>query len=189
MSITSTYPVLGFLGIFINASSYITLYDNNTSFILQADPGKAPHDATDLTSPHITEASVDTTSHVNNTKPSVNFKSSLSLWLQITPWKYPATLKDPITKFRRCTPIKLTKHLWDKYGTITSQDLNNNYNRMTAQWNIRTPIEDLFSPALWWPRVCNRHPGNNLWLSASLTLLLHYKKHWSFQRCTQSMER
>ena len=90
------------------------------------------------------KASVDTTSHVNNTKPSVNFKSSLSLWLQITPWKYPATLKDPITKFRRCNPIKLPKHPWDEYGTITSQYLTNNYNRMTAQWNITTPIEDLF---------------------------------------------
>ena len=55
MEITSAYPVLGFLGLAINDSSYITLSDNQTPFIPPADPVQAPHDATGLTAPHITE--------------------------------------------------------------------------------------------------------------------------------------
>ena len=56
------------------------------------------------------------------------------------PEKYINTIKDPITKFRRCTPIQLLKHLWGEYGNITSQDLTKNYTRMTAQWNTPTTI-------------------------------------------------
>ena len=54
MYITSIGPVLGFLGILINDSSYITLYNNQTSLILPTDPGQALPDATGLTDPQIT---------------------------------------------------------------------------------------------------------------------------------------
>jgi hypothetical protein len=60
------------------------------------------------------------------------------------PDKYLTSLKDPITKFRRCTPLQILQHLWQEYGTITSQDLTANYTTMTAQWNPPTPIADLF---------------------------------------------
>jgi hypothetical protein len=60
------------------------------------------------------------------------------------PDKYLTTLKDPITKFCRCTPLQLLQHLCHEYGTISSQDLTSNYTAMTAQWNPPTPIEDLF---------------------------------------------
>ena len=55
MAITSTDPVLRFLGLVINVSSYITLSDNQTSFIPPADPEQSPPDATGLTTPQITE--------------------------------------------------------------------------------------------------------------------------------------
>ena len=60
------------------------------------------------------------------------------------PEKYLSDLKDPITKFRRCTPIQLLNHLWSTFGTITSKDLTTNWNMMNAQWNPPTPIADLF---------------------------------------------
>ena len=60
------------------------------------------------------------------------------------PEKYLAILKDPITKFRLCTPIQPLKYLWDEYRTITYQYLTNNETWMIAQWNNPTPIEDLF---------------------------------------------
>jgi hypothetical protein len=60
------------------------------------------------------------------------------------PEKYLSDLKDPITKFRRCTPIELLNHLWTTFGTITSKDLTNNWSAMNAQWNPPTPIADLF---------------------------------------------
>jgi hypothetical protein len=60
------------------------------------------------------------------------------------PDKYLSDLKDPITKFRRCTPLELLDHLWTTFGTITSKDLTDNWSLMNAQWNPPTPIADLF---------------------------------------------
>ena len=49
MSITSTDLVLCFLGLVINDSSYITISENQISFIPPADPVQAPPDATGIT--------------------------------------------------------------------------------------------------------------------------------------------
>ena len=53
MAITSTDPVLSFLGIFINYISYITLSANKNSFFPPANPGQAPPDAAGLTATQI----------------------------------------------------------------------------------------------------------------------------------------
>ena len=55
MEINSTDPILGFLGLVINDSSYIKLSDNQTSCIPPDDQGQASPDATGFTAPQITE--------------------------------------------------------------------------------------------------------------------------------------
>ena len=54
------------------------------------------------------------------------------------------TLKHRITKFHQCEPLTLLAHLYTEYRTITSSDLTAYFDCMTARWNPRTPIADLF---------------------------------------------
>ena len=57
---------------------------------------------------------------------------------------YMNTLKHRITKFFQCEPLTLLTHLYTEYGTITSSDLTQIFDCMTARWNPPTPIADLF---------------------------------------------
>ncbi len=145
MAITSADPILGFLGLVITNDRYITLSANQTPFSAPADPGLNPPDPAGLTAIQITEGVRRYNLARDERKTFLEFQIILvSMITNNCPEKYLATLKDPITKFRRCTPIQLLQHLWTEYGSITSQDLTANYTRMTAQWNPPTPIEDLF---------------------------------------------
>ena len=54
MEINSTDPILGFLGLVINDSIFVTLSYNKTSFIPPAHPGQASPDATGLSATHTT---------------------------------------------------------------------------------------------------------------------------------------
>ena len=62
--------------------------------------------------------------------------------------KYPEiymnTLKHRITKFCQCEPLTLLTHLYTEYGTMTSSDLTEDFDCMTARWNPPKPIADLF---------------------------------------------
>ena len=51
------------------------------------------------------------------------------------PGKYMTTLKHRITKFYQCELIILLAHLYTEFGTITSSDLTDNFDFMTACWN------------------------------------------------------
>ena len=53
-------------------------------------------------------------------------------------------LKHLITKFCQCETLTFPAHLYNEYGTITSYDLTENFNCMTACWNTPKPIADLF---------------------------------------------
>ena len=58
--------------------------------------------------------------------------------------KYMKNLKHHITKFCQREPLTILTHLYTEYGTITSYNLTENFDRMTARWNPPTPIADLF---------------------------------------------
>jgi hypothetical protein len=145
MAITTADPILGFLGLVIKDSLYITISTTGASFTAPIDPGTVPPDPTGLTAVQLTEAIRQYNLEREEFKTFCEFQIILvSMITNSCPEKYLTGLKDPITKFRRCTPLALLQHLWTDYGTITSQDLTTNYTRMTAQWNPPTPIEDLF---------------------------------------------
>ena len=145
MAITTTDPILGFLGLVITDIKYVTLSNTGASFTAPLDPGVIPPDPTNLTAVQLAEAIRQYNLARDEFKTYCAFQIILiSMITNSCPKKYLTSLKDPITKFRRCTPLALLQHLWTEYGTITSQDLTTNYTRMTAQWNPPTPIEDLF---------------------------------------------
>jgi hypothetical protein len=146
MAITSSDTLLGFLGLVLKDSSFVTLTDDETSFTAPVNPGNSPP----VLTPPGTQAQIAESLRRFNVeheeyKTFCEFKIILvSMIINNCPEKYLTSLKHPITKFRRCTPLALLTHLWTEYGTITSQDLTANYTRMTAQWNPPTPIQDLY---------------------------------------------
>jgi hypothetical protein len=128
MAITTANPILGFLSLVIKDSSYITISTNEASFTAPIDPKMAPPDPTDLTAAQITKGNCQCNIARHEFKTFCEFKIILfSMITNNSPEKYLTTLKDPITKFWRCTPLQLLQHLWTEYGTITSQDLINKY--------------------------------------------------------------
>ena len=143
MAITTSDPILGFLGLVLKDTTYQTLSATATSYAPPADPGNAPN-ATG-TAAVIAENTRVFIIEKDKYNTYIQFKIILiSMITKNCPEKYLSDLKDPITKFRRCSPLDLLNHLWKTFGTITSKDLTDNWSSMNAQWNPPTPITDLF---------------------------------------------
>jgi hypothetical protein len=143
MAITTSHPLLGFLGLVLRDSIFQTLSDPATSYTPPANPGNSPN--VTGTGAVIAEATRVFIIKQDKYKTYVQFKIILiSMITTNCPEKYLSDLKDPITKFCRCTPLELLDHLWTTFGTITSKDLTDNWSSMNAQWNPPTPIADLF---------------------------------------------
>ena len=124
---SSPAPLLGFLGLVLKDSSFITFTNNQASYIPPADPGPAPVHVANATGAQITEVSRLFTIKMEDYKTYREFNIILSLMITYNcPEKYLTSLKHPITKFRQCTPIQLLTYLWNEYGTITSHDLTIN---------------------------------------------------------------
>ena len=143
MSITTCDHNLGFLGMVLRAS-YFDPLNNGNPFAPPIDPGPAPINPTG-TAPQITE--VVRLYKDDKEKFTTYCEFHIILISMITnkcSEKYMTTLKHRITKFCRFEPLTLLTHLYTEYGTITSSDLMANFDRMTARWNIPTPISDLF---------------------------------------------
>jgi hypothetical protein len=139
MAITTSDPLLSFLGLVLNDSIFQTLSHTATSYTPPADPGNAPNATS--TGAVIAEATRVFVMDQDKYNTYVQFKIILNLMITTN---CPSDLKDPITKFCRCTPLELLDHLWTTFGTITSKDLTDNWSLMNAQWNPPTPIADLF---------------------------------------------
>ena len=54
------------------------------------------------------------------------------------------TIKNCITNFFQCEPLTILNQLYTEYGTITSSDLTEIFDCMTAHWNPPTPIAENF---------------------------------------------
>jgi uncharacterized phage-associated protein len=143
MAITTSDPLLGFLGLVLKDSIFQTLSDPAISYTPPADPGNSPN--VTGTGAVIAEATRVLIIEQDKYNTYVQFKIILTSMITTNcPEKYLSDLKDPITKFRRCTPLELLDHLWTTFGTITSKDLTDNWSSMNAQWNPPTTIADLF---------------------------------------------
>jgi hypothetical protein len=143
MALTTSDPLLGFLGLVLKDSIFQTLSNPATSYTLPADPGNSPN----VTGSGAVIAEATHVFIIKQDKYNTYVQFKIILISMITtncPEKYLSDLKDPITKFRRCTPLELLDHLWTTFGTITSKDLTDNWSSMNAQWNPPTPIADLF---------------------------------------------
>ena len=159
---------LGLLHLVIPEKDYITKSSTQQPYPVQNNPGMTPAkpttttvtedkstDPPTLTTTTITKAKPTTADlaealriyelQVQNYNLTTNATTQLkNLIINAVPETYIDTLKDPITMFSSVSPLDLLTHLWEEYGTITSDDLSDNYNKMTAPWHPPTPIENLF---------------------------------------------
>jgi hypothetical protein len=143
MAITTSDPLLGFLGLILKDSIFQTLNATATSYTPPADPSNAPNPTGNATV--VAKATRVFVIDKDKYNTCVQFKIILILMITTNcPEKYLSDLKDPITKFRCCTPLELLNHLWTTFGTITSKNLTDNWSSINAQWNPPTPIADLF---------------------------------------------
>jgi hypothetical protein len=143
MAITTSDPVLGFLGLVLKDSVFRTLSTPAASYTPPANPGDTPNGTGSAAV--IAEATRVFILEQEKYNTFVQFQIILiSMITTNCPEKYLYELKDPITKFRRCSPLDLLNHLWTTFGTITTKDLTDNWSSMNAQWNPPTPIADLF---------------------------------------------
>jgi hypothetical protein len=144
MAITTSDPLLGFLCLVLKDSIFQTLSNTATSYTHPAHPGNTLNPTGTWT--FIAEAKRVFVIDQDKYNTYIQFKIILILMITTNccPKKYLSDLKDPITKFCRCTPLELLDHLWTTFGTTTSKDLTDNWSTMNAQWNPPTPIADLF---------------------------------------------
>jgi hypothetical protein len=97
------------------------------------------------TTAHITEANRQhiKLKHTFRIYHAVN-KALQNQILEAVPKIYVRSLRNIVPGYSNVTSHQLLKHLWDKYGTITQSELDNNELRMALPWNPPTPIESVF---------------------------------------------
>ena len=143
MYITTCDHSLGFLAMVIWAS-YFDPLNNRNPFAPPIDPGPTPINVT-VTDAQINEVVRLYKDYKEKFTAYCGFHIILiSMITNKCPEKYMTTLKHRITKFHQCEPLTLLTHLYTEYGTITSSDLTEIFDLMTARWNPPTPIADLF---------------------------------------------
>ena len=69
----------------------------------------------------------------------------VKLLLTAVPNIYLQELSDPITKFGAVEPHIIIQHLHDNYGTISTQDLDTNNQRIKTAWSPPDPIKIFFN--------------------------------------------
>ena len=135
---------LGHLALVISAADYMSV-NNTQAFVAPANPGLNPTHAPGATQFEIAETNRIHQVNTNTYNVLINTSIHLrNLIIQNVPDKYICTLKHSITQYSAVTPLALLTHLKDTYGTVTSEDLTSNYQRMAAPWTPPTPIESLF---------------------------------------------
>ena len=92
------------------------------------------------------------------------FKSSTTtqavlkrLLIAAVPDTYIKILKDEDYGYANVSTLAILTHLDTTYGTVTADDLNDNMNRLNAEWNPMQPLEDLWHQILEARRYAQAH--------------------------------
>ena len=114
-------------------------------FILPVHPGPAPVHAPNATNAQITETNrqyaADLTEHSLYRTVNEELKKQI---LAAIPVLYLALLSDDEMGFADVTCAAMLTHLRTTYGTISQAELEANRMRLTADWSVDDPIEDLW---------------------------------------------
>jgi hypothetical protein len=67
--------------------------------------------------------------------------------LEAVPNEFLNALEDPIHGFSEVTAAQMLEHLTTSYGAVTPEDLEENENELSTEWNPTTPTETVFDNA------------------------------------------
>jgi hypothetical protein len=134
----------GHLRIMMSAADYLAR-TNNVAFIVPVHPGDAPVHAANATGLVIAENirlfNVGIDDHRLYEKVQAELKQQL---LKAVDSRYLQVLEDPDFGFADLAPRDMLQHLQDTYGQIAPDDVEQNRNLLSAEWNPDDPIEDIW---------------------------------------------
>jgi hypothetical protein len=137
----------GYLALVMSAAEY-SLQPGTVPFVEPANPGEQPPHPPAATAPQMTEA--DRCHDYNVAKYAEYWAIHAQLKLQLIDAihsTYIEILRDPIFGLANVTARDIILHLMVTYGILTTEDLENNRDKVKADWNPDTDIEHLWTLA------------------------------------------
>jgi hypothetical protein len=135
---------LGHYALVVDAATY-TAAANNTPFIAPIFPGAAPIHAAAATGAQITETNRQ---FLADQREYTIYKTTKAMLkrqvLEAVPATFTNSLKDKTLGFANVATLEILTRLHEDYGTITTDDLYRNMQRLHKEWSPSQPIEDLF---------------------------------------------
>lgn len=137
----------GYLALVMSAAEY-SLQPGTVPFVEPANPGEQPLHPPAATAPQMTEAN---RRHDYNVAKYAEYRAiHAQLKLQLIDAihsTYIEILRDPIFGLANVTARDIIMHLMVTYGILTTEDLENNRDKVKADWNPDTDIEHLWTRA------------------------------------------
>jgi hypothetical protein len=138
----------GYLALVMSPAEY-ALQPGTIPFIEPANPGEQPPHLPAATAPQMTEAN---RRHDYNIAKYAEYRAiHAQLKLQLinaVHTTYIEILRDPIFGLAHVTAREIILHLMATYGILTTDDLENNRDKIKADWNPDTDIEHLWTRAM-----------------------------------------
>jgi hypothetical protein len=145
-------------------------------FVAPVNPGVAPVIPPAATQTQITETNrqflADQKEFTIYKTTKVTLKKQV---LEAVPATYVNKLKDKSLGFANVTTLQLIEHLVSTYGTVTTDDLDQNMALLHKDWSPTTPIKDLFEQIC----ACREFAINNDAISEATAV----RKNWVICRC------
>ena len=109
-------------------------------------PGAAPPVLVAPTNAQITENNRSFAHDLSEFRTYTNTAEALKKQILIAiPDRYLTILEDEVFGYADVTCTAMLAHLSKTYGKITADDIENNRSTLSADWNVDSPIEDLWS--------------------------------------------
>jgi hypothetical protein len=139
----------GHLGVLLSAAQYNVIATNNTPFFPPIHPGPTlviPLGATDQ---QVRETTRLYTSTITEYATYIAICNALKAQIIAAIDRiYLDDVRDPVYNFATVSPLNILDHLHDTYGTIDSDQLDQNQKRLDAIWNPNDPIEHVWTNIL-----------------------------------------
>ena len=118
----------------------------NVVFEVPQHPGDSPMHTVGMTGNQITEVNRQYAHNLSEFRMYTNTAEALKKQiLKAIPNRYITILEDDDFGYADVTSTQMLVHLNYIYGQITADDIENNRGTLSADWNVDSPIEDLWS--------------------------------------------
>ena len=135
---------LGHLPIVMPEVAYLRA-SNNVAFVVPANPGVAPVHAAGETAFVIAEVNRQYTNNMTDFRTYNNTEAAIKKQiLTAVPLTFINQIRDEMLGFANVKVLTILQHLDDTYGTLTTDDLDNNMALLHKEWSPAQPLEDLF---------------------------------------------